>query len=299
MNKSHSFRILFFSFMFMLSIPQSLKAHMYELGVISLFHNCGPHMKEWVKYHHKVGVEHFWLYDDASTDNWREELKTYIDKGIVEVISWPCGKPDWTPGQMNAFRDGLKHALGTAKWVSCLDQDEFIVPMEGASITKCIQKHFNEASAIFINWRNFGTSGVTLQPKEPMLPRLTRCSERNHGRNGVGKSIFRPECALIDEMWSQHHCPLKPGFTYVDGDGTQTLKAVGVDWRPDGKHHDRYIRINHYALGDEAYFWNVRIKRNGDVPLYHQLHDQLNATKDFKILDVIKKNFPDFYKEWK
>ena len=61
----------------------------YELVVASMFYNEAPYLREWVEYHRMAGVDHFWLYNDNSTDNWEEVLLPYMEEGLVEVFNWP------------------------------------------------------------------------------------------------------------------------------------------------------------------------------------------------------------------
>ena len=272
----------------------------YELAVISMFRNCAPYLKEWVEYHRMVGVDHFWLYNDESTDNWEEVLKPYIDEGLVEVYYWPAGKPWWVNEQLTAYADGVRRAMGNTTWVALMDQDEFLLPMMDKTVTECLKNHFSDASAIYISWRNFGTSGVTLAEGEPMLFRLTACSLRDHPRNWCGKSIFRPEVADLDQLWSPHFCALKLGFNYVDGDGNATLTAEGSDLKPQAKHHSKYIRINHYALRDENYYHNYRVPRDPEPWVISALYDAYNKDKDYIIIELIKNKHPEMYKKiWK
>ncbi len=277
---------------------QSLFA--YELVVVSMFRNCAPYIKEWVEYHRVLGVDHFWLYDDASTDDWQSELSSYIKSGLVEVFYWPAEKPDWTGAQIAAFQDGLKRGFGVAKWIALLDQDEFILPLQDKSIPECLEKRFSHAAAVYVNWHNFGTSGITLAAHEPMLSRLIKCSSKNHPRNAVGKSIIRPECAKIDALWSQHFCSLTKGV-YVNGDGNQTFTFRGdILMSNDGKNHSKYIRINHYAHRDENYFYNIRLPRDPDPRLMQEHHKAFNSEKNYGVLDHLKAYYPENYNEfWK
>ena len=48
-----------------------------------MFRNEAAYLKEWIEYHHLAGVEHFWLYNNNSTDQWQDVLQPYIDWGIV------------------------------------------------------------------------------------------------------------------------------------------------------------------------------------------------------------------------
>jgi hypothetical protein len=273
----------------------------YELAVVSMFHNCAPYIKEWVEYHRLLGVDHFWLYDDDSTDDWELELAPFIDSGLVEVFYWHAGKPDWTIGQIKAFQDGLKRGVGIAKWVTLLDQDEFILPMKDKSITECLEKRFSHAAAIYVNWRHFGTSEITLADREPMLSRLVRCSSKSHPRNAVGKSILRPEWTKIDQLWTQHFCPLTDGFDYVNGDGEKTLTFRGSDLvSNDGKSHTDYIRINHYAHRDENYFHHIRLPRDSEPRLILEHQAAFNLQTNYDILELLKKHYPEEYERiWK
>ncbi len=289
----------FLSFFFSFLLFSGLSA--YELASISMFHNCAPYIKEWVEYHRLAGVDHFWLYDDASTDDWKTELAPYIDSGLVEVFYWPAKKPDWTEEQIGAFRDGVRRAVGVAKWVTLLDQDEFILPMKDKSITKCLEKRFSHVAGVYVNWHHFGTSNVTLKDREPLLSRLVCCSKKSHARNTVGKSIFRPEYAKIDQLWSQHFCPLVEGFFYVDGDGRKTLTFYGFDLESDdSKNHSEFIRINHYAHRDENYFHKVRLPRDADPCTMWQHYREFNREKNYDILDYLKKyHRKEYDKFWK
>lgn len=274
----------------------------YELAVMTMFRNEAPHFKEWVEYHRMLGVDYFLMYDDESTDNWREVLNPYIREGLVEVIDWSKQHVNQVPriAQIKAFRDGLRRLEGKAKWLMPIDLDEFVLPMKETSILDCLNKHFPDAKAVYINWRNFGTGGVSVPNGHPFLFSLNSCSLPAHPHNAIGKSIVQPDCVRIQDVWYPHHFPLKEGFVYLDGDGN-AMRSRGVDWLTDGRHHGRYMRINHYKLGDESRFHNYRLPKVQGVEK-ESLLEQYRAfslIKDSTIHTLIKK-FPDVYERvWK
>lgn len=283
--------------LFTSGLHRSLSA--YELAIVSMFKNTAPYIKEWVEYHHMAGVDHFWLYDHGSTDHWKEVLQPYMDSGLVEVFDWADSNPDWVPKQMAAHADGARRAIGVAKWVALIDQDEFILPVKDGSIPECLNKRFPNAAAVYANWRNFGTSRINLAPGASMLVNLTSCTNRFHSRNCVGKSIMRPEQMEIGEIWSPHFCKLKPGATYYDGDGETSVCCDGGDLKTDGRSHYKYIRINHYAHRDERYFREVRLPRDAEQHLMLEHWEAYNEEKDRTILRFIKKYYPHMYvKYW-
>ncbi|MCB1118767.1 MAG: glycosyltransferase family 92 protein [Chlamydiia bacterium] len=217
-------------------------------------------MQEWIDYHRALGVEHFWLYDEASTDEWQTVLAPYIDANIVEVIDWSQPRKDnwrWNYIQHAAYKDALHRSLHRSEWLALIDIDEFILPLRDATLTRCLKRFYQKASGVYANWRQFGTSGVTLKPGQSQLFNLTRCSERLHASNSTGKSIVRPKDVNIEALFSCHFCVLLPGKSYLDGDG-KPVTRVGDDlknWTP----HTKNLRINHYFLRDERYFQEVKI----------------------------------------
>ena len=83
-------------FKFFAKKPRNTK---YGLVLCAIFKNEAPHLKEWIEYHLLVGVEHFYLYNNNSTDHFREVLQPYVDNGTVTLTEWPE-----TPGQITAYK---------------------------------------------------------------------------------------------------------------------------------------------------------------------------------------------------
>ena len=270
----------------------------YEVGIACMFRNFGPYVKEWIEYHHMIGVDHFWLYNDASTDNSVEMLKPYIDQGLVELLYWNDGKKAWVPRQIKAYQDALTKAKGSVTWLAMIDSDEFLFPTHNTSLPECLNSHFSKSAGVYANWRNFGTSKIYLSSNEPMLSRLVHCSMKSHSRNAVGKSIIRPELCDVSRMWSPHFCPLLPGYTWTNGEGNQTLVIDGDDLKTDGQHHEGFLRINHYAFRDEKYFQEYRLPRDPNPTMILEQYRSFNLSKNRDIIDFIKKNYPIEYKNY-
>jgi hypothetical protein len=258
-----------------------------------MFKNEACNLQEWIEYHRLAGVEHFWMYNNGSTDNWEEVLDPYIKEGLVEVMYWPTPSPQtsWVMVQVGAFKDGIQRARGQARWVAVIDIDEFLLPIVDKNIPDCLKKRFSKASAVYVNWRNFGTSHLSLPKNEPFLFKLTSCSLRSHSNNAIGKSIVQPDKVRLENIWYPHHFPLQTGCFYVNGDNIP-MEFLGIDLPTDGKQHEKFLRINHYALRDDDYFYNVRL-RNADPSKKALLTEQYNSfslTKDNQIIKYLKKN---------
>ncbi len=285
--------------------PIEITKKKYELCIASMFQNEASRLKEWIEYHHIAGIEHFYLYNNESNDNWQEVVSPYVQRGLVEIIDWPTlSSSDWGLPQRCAYRDALKKTETISEWLALIDLDEFILPLQGTTISECLKIFFPDATAIYVNWLHFGTGGITLAPEDSMLLKLTACSNRTHPCNGGGKSIVKPAKVNIDNVWTVHYCPLRDGFHYYNVNYNRlNFNNKGI-LQLNYNHDNRYIQINHYRMGDESYFYNIRLPRQikgklSETLLWEHYH-AFNQEKDDTIIKFIQTKHPEKYKEfWK
>ena len=64
----------------------------YDLAVVAILKNEGRYLKEWLDYHLLAGVDHFYLYDNDSTDNYKEIIAPYVEAGLVTSKFFPGKK---------------------------------------------------------------------------------------------------------------------------------------------------------------------------------------------------------------
>lgn len=298
MNLRFAIQIIF---LIIFSLSSSLIG--YELVIVAQFREEAPYLKEWIEYHRLIGVDHFYLYNNASSDAWEQVLQPYIDSGLVEVFDWPSPMQNFQEYHTRANRDALTRARGLAKWVALIDIDEFLLPMKEKTMTECLEKHFSCASAIYANWRMFGTGGLYLEPGQPLLNHLIACAFKNHPRNLVGKSLVRPDRTDIDQIWYEHYMPLLPGGTgYYNGNG-EDMHYDGTTLLSVERHCDKYVRINHYNLRDENFYQNTRLYRAkngiyGDLTLLEEHHESFSLIRDLAVINFLKKNHPDAYERF-
>lgn len=126
----------------------------YEFSICAIFKNESLILKEWIEYHLIVGVDHFYLYNNNSDDNFKEILQPYIDKKIVTLIEWNYPPPSQFP----AYKHFYDNFWGETQWVAYIDLDEFICPFREYTIKDWIEKYRNYGSVV-LYWKQFGTSG--------------------------------------------------------------------------------------------------------------------------------------------
>jgi len=242
---------------FLIFCSFQLQAKKYDLCICSMFQNEAPYMKEWIEFHRLVGVQHFWLYNNNSTDNYKEVLRPYIKAGIVDLIEWPSEETqdEWRHHtydvQVGAFNHAINLAKKKTKWLAILDLDEFVFSPIEDNLVKVLNRYFDRASGVRVNWQLFGTSHVgKIQPHELMMEKLVLKADPNFHRNFEFKSIVKPD--RVEKCDNPHGCKYKEGYD-LNGSRNRWSGKTGV-------YIDK-IRINHYWTRDEYFLNQVKLPR--------------------------------------
>src|SRR5271169_6005131 len=93
----------------------------YELALVAIFQDEASYLKEWIEFHRLVGVEHFYLFNNLSSDNYREVLDPYIRQGIVELVDWnfeSSNVEEWNQIQCRAYEAAIAMAGKKTKWLA-------------------------------------------------------------------------------------------------------------------------------------------------------------------------------------
>jgi hypothetical protein len=240
-------------FLLLFIFPGSLaysKHYKKDLAVALIFRDEAPYLKEWIEYHRLLGVERFYLYNNESTDNYREVLAPYIKKKIVELFEWHgdhSAMPKWNAIQCLAYVNAVKRAKkDRVKWIAIIDSDEFLVPAQENSLVDLLERYDSpDIGGVRVRWVMFGTSFVFKIPDDKLLIETLLLNEG--WVNGAWKSIFRPERVDLDVSRGPLLGPHAP--KYLPGWEKAPLLDV------------QEIQCNHYWTRDEYYFYNFKIPR--------------------------------------
>lgn len=246
--------MLFLCLYFPLSARLSL--FKWELSIGAIFQNDARFLKEWIEFHRLVGVEHFWLYNNNSSDNYKEILEPYIKSGIVELIEWPDTSTElvhWNAIQCAAYKDAVKRAQGKSFWLALLDTDEFLFSPENPSVSALLQ-NFKAYGGVGVNWAMFGTSSIDFIPENKLLIELLiKRAPLNHPINSHIKSIINP--LLVKEVMNPHFFYYKSTYSQV----TSSKIPFEGAFSPTIEHN--LLRINHYWSRDEAFLHESKVPR--------------------------------------
>ncbi|MGH6894592.1 MAG: glycosyltransferase family 92 protein [Dongiaceae bacterium] len=221
----------------------------HELSVAAIFKNEARFLGEWLHFHDGVGVDHFFLYDDSSSDDFLAILDPWIAAGRVTLINGSG------MNQISAYNDCIRRFAEKSRWIAFIDLDEFLFSPESRNLKQVLHR-YQDLPAVFVYWVLYGSSGHVSRPDGYVIDSYTRCldlkaagtEQFDHGPPGKesyvtgwardGKSIVNPR--RIVQMGAHIPRILKSG------------EVLDENRRPAKRHGDPRVitcdrlRINHY-----------------------------------------------------
>lgn len=271
--------ILCAAFLIFSSIVNVPTKEKYEVSVVAIFQSEARFLKEWIEFHKTVGVQHFYLYNNLSTDNYAEVLAPYVEEGLVEVIDWPYKSQkieDWNTIQCKAYMDGIERTKKVSKWVAFIDTDEFLFPLQTNNLALFL-KDYEEYAAVGVNWQCYGTSNIPrILPSEFMIERLIFRAPTLAANNYHIKSIVQPK--RVVDCSNPHFFKYKHQYAAVN-ESKKELKG------PKSEEVEiKKIRINHYWSRDLDFLLNDKLARQNKW--VHKTKDQVLANdQDFNVIE--------------
>jgi len=265
-------------------------SHKYYISLYANFRDEAPYLYEWIVYHLLVGVEHFYLYNHKSKDNYMEILQPFIDKGLVTLhnINSTMEREGRTLAHHGPSTVALEHCIyyhgSETRWIWRADCDEFLCLSKEYSLRGFLSE-LEDYGAVGLNWVYYGTSNQKKKQFgyviERFLYREKKCEYiksanpnvlfPTSGENMI-KLIFQPdktECMGVRPA-RPHSMPLVDGAHTVNEKGeiiptgrscTDTL-SVERAW------------INHYFFKSVEEFVDRRLgKPSQELWAHHPLYN--------------------------
>lgn len=267
---------------------------MYNLTIVSMFKNESLILDEWISYYCRQGVDHFYLIDNGSTDNYELALKPYMDKITLikdpfRVTSGKTNKLKSYDSKTNeyVFNESNCHTQillannyfletikNTSIWTMYIDCDEYIYIPKSKTIRDYLINHvdisekYDNICDIFVPWKIFGSNDLEEQPKSIIQGFDKRMDTQSfqsrvlHQGNirGHGKSITRTKNLTLLNIhtcqFSVDHITLMPNDTVLPNNETMLQEFMNTF---DYTQH--FIHCNHYMVMSKEYYFNHKIHR--------------------------------------
>ncbi len=170
----------------------------YYSSMCAIFKNEAPYLAEWIEFYRNIGLDHLYLYNNESTDNYFEKIQPYIESGFVTLTEWP-----YAQGQLSAYKDCIDRNRDEVNWIGFIDLDEFVTPLLYDSINEFLSE-FEGYGSILIPQIVYGSAGIESRDIRESVLKTFKYSWQKH--SDVGKCFFNTEYE-IDEKRSPifHH----------------------------------------------------------------------------------------------
>lgn len=237
------------------------------------------YLEEWINYHLKIGVEHFYIYDNGSKIPITVTLEKNNLTKYTTVIYMP-GKAR----QVKAYGHCLKNFGKAYKWIGFIDTDEFIVPKLTNGDFKAFLTEFEPFGGLGINWMIFGSNGHLKRTHLPQLKSFLLRADESFNINVHIKSIVQPE--HVQSVLGSHNFEYKEGkfcvnenFERIDGAFSKTsVNKIQLN-------HYYCRSLEEYQLKVTRGYGDTRKKRSIDEFFRHDRHS--NEVKDTTILEIL------------
>ena len=236
---------------------------MYDFIVCGVFKNEAHILSEWIQHYIQRGVEHFYLVNDHSTDDFEKVLSpfsAYVTLFHNDIVTDRPGR------QVCIYEKYFVQCLRMAKWMAILDLDEFMYSPSKQSFSNILST-FDKVSQIQIDWLHFGSNGHIHQPASVVSGFTKRGKHLTTAPYYSFKSIFKTNSIISFGIHSHSVNGQTIHFTYSD-EATPPLV------------------INHYQLQSLEFFMKVKATR-GDADNYAQ---SIGVVRDRAYFDAIDVN---------
>ena len=224
----------------------------YKLSILAMFKNESTILKSWLEHYIEEGIEHFYLIDNGSTDNYNKILINYKDKIDLVVDSKRHQVVDCYGTQQILYNKYYLEKVKTeTDWIFVCDIDEYLFyKIHNKTIYDFIKLNDNY-DVFLIKWIFFGTKFVNTPINLPLSLTYRQELDINNFKKSLSKT-----------------------------DNIISLSIHGNEYIIDTKIKDLSFKddllLNHYQIILNDYFYNVRCVRGGGVHGINNLKYQKN-----------------------
>lgn len=276
------------------SLKPKIEEKKYHVSICAIFRDEADYLREWIEYHRLAGIEHFYLYNNFSKDNYMEVLAPYLEKDIVTLTQWEIPQ-----GQMAAYEDCVSRFSDETNWIGFFDLDEFVVPNQYQQIGDFLAKFEKKRPLVLIYWKNFGTSGkVTRDVKNGLV--IEDFTVGWYKYVDIGKLFFNTAYTYLPRskhnrhmhyMWAKYKSIELPPVNVFDKVCLYEFNPVKSDQMP--------VQLNHYVLKSYQEYMEKKARRGGGIhkmgmhnEKYFMEHEEKSQKVDlhaYKYLILLKK----------
>lgn len=244
------------------------------IAIVTVAKNEGSYIGEWVKFHKAVGIRHFFIYDDASTDDTIEVLKTHLSEDELTITPWAGRMTDVANDQLlNSQVLAFCHAIlnfGGGFWrMAFIDVDEFLLPKKGSTVEEALAgaKGFPNVS---LPWHMFTSSGHKKRPDGPVVMNYTMrgADPLSQKKNASNYKCIVDPCEIVEV--SVHHFQTREFGPTTSNDAGARFSRKGR--KSPAFYSSEFLQLNHY-YGKSEEELEAKLSRGPASPASRQRYE--------------------------
>lgn len=230
--------------------------HSGRAAIVTTMKNEGPFILEWLAYHRAIGFDDILVYTNDCTDGTDTMLQLLERKGIVQHRENRFREMDMPPQHAALQSAEREPVIKSAKWVTCIDVDEYINIKTGDGTLDALFDAVPDANMIAMTWRLFGNGDVRDYVDRPITEQFLRCApefaRKPHQAWGF-KTLFQ-NIGLFKKLGVHRPKGLNPQLweeiNWVNGSGKPLPREMYRNgWRSTIETYGYdLIQLNHYAV---------------------------------------------------
>lgn len=225
------------SFIYKYTLSHKKEKSRYRISLVLIFKDEAPFLKEWLEYHLMIGVEHFYLYQNNSTDPYQQVIAPYQKRGLITLTEWPE-----YPGQYSAYMHWYQNYRHETKWVSFIDADEFLCPTKATSLHNTLQQ-YEKYPVILVYWKLFGTGGIMQHDYNKLV--IEQYTSSRPKLYTEGKIFYNTRFDINDDFISMHGMNTRWGSCSIPPVNTFG-KFIIWNFHRVNRKKDAVLQLNHY-----------------------------------------------------
>ncbi|MGJ8530548.1 MAG: glycosyltransferase family 92 protein [Alphaproteobacteria bacterium] len=218
------------------------------LACVTILKDEEPYLDEWIEFHLMMGFDHFFVYDNGSTDGTLDILAKYQKCGVVTVVPW-CNFSQVLHPQKAANAHAIANFCAPYRWVAFFDVDEFLFSPTSETLAEALEK-IGAHICVSIPWQNFGPNGHKSKPNGFVIENYTEKgifppvpAQRSLLRY---KTILDPTRVLAAGTHAFHFIDIGPVLINERGEMMQQHQFEDVEFAVS-----EHFQLNHYFTRSE------------------------------------------------
>ena len=147
----------------------------HYLSVASVFKNESWNLKEWILHYKHHGVDHIYLVNDGSTDDFEPILEPFIREGFVTLFHNSITER-YTGRQTDVNNRYFLPICHETQWIAQIDLDEFLYSPVEVNL-KEILRDYEKYGTVETNWVWFNSNDHLYHPSTGLVQGFTSRAE--------------------------------------------------------------------------------------------------------------------------